>query len=194
MRRRSAAVGTGFTTREDAMVWGCRWMRRFNTRSLIAVVGLSVVLIVGSLVLSWPAKSAPLPTPSRSTTIALTSDDQRLVVVNRDANSVSVIQVRFLGLDTASKLMEIPVGREPRCVALSPDDREAYVTNAVSGTVSVIDLVGLRVVAEIPVGTEPRGCAVTPNGTLLLVTLHTEGKLVAISPATRTVLGSGFLG
>ena len=33
-----------------------------------------------------------LATPSRSTTIALTSDETRLVVVNREANSVSIIQ------------------------------------------------------------------------------------------------------
>jgi YVTN family beta-propeller protein len=171
-------------------------MRRFNTRFLIAVVGSLIVLAIASLFPSQPVRSAPLLIPSRSTTIALTSDDQRLVVVNRDANSVSVIQVRlqFFTVDTAIKIAEIPVGLEPRCVALSPDDREAYVTNAVSGTVSVIDLLKLRVVAEIPVGTEPRGCAVTPNGTLLLVTLHTEGKLVKISPATRTVLEVVSLG
>ena len=124
------------------MVQGYRWMRRFNPRSVIAVVGCLVVLIVGSLVPMQSVKSATLPTPSRSTTIALTSDDQKLVVVNRDSNSVSVIQVRvpLLSSDTANKLAEIPVGLEPRCVALSPDDREAYVTNAVSGTVSVIDV------------------------------------------------------
>ena len=178
------------------MVQGCRWMRQFNPRSVIAVVGFLVVLIVGNLVPMQSVKSATLPTPSRSTTIALSSDDQKLVVVNRDSNSVSVIQVRvpFLDLDSANKLAEIQVGLEPRCVALSPDDREAYVTNAVSGTVSVIDLLALRVVAEIPVGAEPRGCAVTPNGTLLLVALHTEGKLAVIDPANRTVLGAVTLG
>jgi hypothetical protein len=66
-----------------------------------------------------------LDTPSRSTTIALTSDDQRLVVVNREAHSVSVIQVRDTtpqgnGIDVARKLAEIPVGLEPRCVAVPP--------------------------------------------------------------------------
>ena len=115
-------------------------MRRLNPKFLLAVVGVLAALLAGTLIRSPPVKSQTLPLPGRSTTIALTSDDQRLVVVNRDANTVSVIRVRVLGMDTGIKVAEIPVGREPRCVALSPDDREAYVTNAESGTLSVIDL------------------------------------------------------
>ena len=62
--------------------------------------------------------------PTRSTTIALTSDETRLVVVNREANSVSIIQVKDEnGNDVAKKLVEIGVGQEPRCVAVHPNDR-----------------------------------------------------------------------
>ena len=57
--------------------------------------------ILGALCLSdivLGAASAAAATyatiPSRSTTIALTSDDQRLVVVNRETHSVSIIEVR----------------------------------------------------------------------------------------------------
>ena len=108
--------------------------------------------------------------PSRSTTIALTSDETRLVVVNREANSLSVIRVRRSnGSDIGVKLAEIAVGLEPRCVAVSPDDREAFVTNGISGTVSVVSLKALQLVGTIPVGTEPRGCALTPDGSLLYV-------------------------
>ena len=72
-----------------------------------------------------------------TTTIALTSDERRLIVVNREANSISVIQVKDAnGNDVAQKLKEISVGQEPRCVAVHPGDRAAYVTNGVSGTVS----------------------------------------------------------
>ena len=35
-----------------------------------------------------------LATPSRSTTIALTSDDQRVVAVNRERHSLAIIEVR----------------------------------------------------------------------------------------------------
>jgi YVTN family beta-propeller protein len=132
--------------------------------------------------------------PSRSSTIAITSDDRYLVVVNRETNSVSVIEVRDQkGHDTHKKLAEIPVepGLEPRYVALHPNDEEAYVTNALSDTVSVIRLAGehaFQVVAEIPVGTEPRGCALTPNGKRLFVANHTDGTVSIIDTAARTVI------
>src|SRR5262245_31453759 len=122
--------------------------------------------------------SVASPSFSRSTTIALTADETRLVVVNREANTVSIIQVKDAnGNDVSNKIAEIAVGQEPRCVTIHPTDRAAYVTNAISGTVSVIDLVLNREVGQINVGTEPRGCALTPDGSLLYVANHTEGTV-----------------
>jgi YVTN family beta-propeller protein len=161
------------------------------------------ILVLGILVLALAGcngeenggaggKIGRFTTPTRSTSIALTSDDRWLVVANRETNSVSVIEVRDArGQDVANKLAEITVGIEPRYVALHPDDTEAYVTNSVSGTVSVISLDGadaFTVVAEIPVGIEPRGCAVTPNGTRLYVANHTSGTVSVINTATRAVI------
>src|SRR5262245_57743994 len=135
-----------------------------------------------------------LATPSRSTTIALTSDDKRAIVVNRQTHSLAIIEVRDAGGgDTANLIAEVAVGNEPRFVALSPDNQEAYVTNAVDGTVSVVALSGedaFSVVAVIPVGTEPRGIAITPNGTRLYVANHTEGTVSIIDPVARSVIGS----
>jgi YVTN family beta-propeller protein len=134
------------------------------------------VLLVGFPVLGFIPSAAAAPT--RSTTIALTSDETRLVVVNREANTVSVIQVKDVnGNDVANKLAEIAVGLEPRCIAVHPTDRAAYVTNGISGTVSVVDLVMGREVKQILVGTEPRGCALTPDGSLLYVANHTAGTV-----------------
>ncbi len=137
-------------------------------------------------------------TPSRSTTIAITSDNRRVVVANRETNSVAIIEVRDQnGRDTANKLAEIAVGEEPRYVSISPDDQEAYVTNGLSGTVSIIALDGpeaFTVVAEIPVGNEPRGCALTPNGTQLYVANHTDGTVSVIDVASQTVLNTITLG
>jgi YVTN family beta-propeller protein len=138
------------------------------------------VLLVGTL-LQNSAGAATLATPSRSTTIGLTSDETRLVVVNREANTLSIIQVKDAqGNDVEIKLDEIGVGEEPRCVAVHPNDQVAYVTNGISATVSVVDLVLGRVVKEVPTGTEPRGCALTPNGNLLYVANHTEGTVSII--------------
>lgn len=135
---------------------------------------------------------------SRSTNIAVTGDDRRVLVVNRDSNSLAVIEVRDAsGADVATKLAEIPVGVEPRYLALSPAGHEAYVSNTVSGTVSVVSLAGATqhtVVATIAVGAEPRGCAVTPNGTLLFVANHTQGTVSVIDTATRTVIDTVNVG
>jgi DNA-binding beta-propeller fold protein YncE len=109
---------------------------------LLAMSALAVVSVL--------AVSRADAAPTRSTTIALTADEQRLVVVNREANSVSIIRVKNAnGKDVNNKIDEIPVGEEPRCVAIHPSDRAAYVTNAISGTISVVNLNQRRVVAEL---------------------------------------------
>jgi YVTN family beta-propeller protein len=171
--------------------------KRVASRSAMALVALLICL--GGL-------RAAQQTPStsgrgtRSTTIALTTDETRVVVVNREANTVSIIQVKDAnGNDVAVKLAEIAVGQEPRCVAVHPSDRAAYVTNGISGTVSVVDLVQGREVQQIHVGTEPRGCALTPDGALLYVANHTEGTVSVLSipsgnPLTPVVSGAVKLG
>src|SRR5262245_4106219 len=145
---------------------------------MILVVVLIGLVGIGAAAQRNKQQSANRDGPTRSTTIALTSDETRLVVVNREANSVSIIQVKDNnGNDVARKIVEIGVGEEPRCVAVHPTDRAAYVTNGISGTVSVIDLVLGRVAATIPGFTEPRGCALTPDGSLLYVANHTAGTV-----------------
>ena len=143
--------------------------------------GLLVAIVVAlSAAMAAPKKADAAPT--RSTTIALTSNERFVVVVNREANSVSIIQVKNAnGNDVSNKIAEIPVGEEPRCVAIHPSDNAAYVTNAISGTVSVVDLNQHRQVTQLRVGTEPRGCALTPDGSLLYVANHTEGTVSIIN-------------
>jgi YVTN family beta-propeller protein len=130
---------------------------------------------------------------ARTSSIALTSDDARAVVVNRQKASVSVIRVRNAdGSDASQLLAEVPVGREPRFVALAPDDTRAYVSNAVDGTLSVIDLTAATPVASgsaIDVGIEPRGVAITPNGTYAFVAGHTTGDVAIVRLSSREVVG-----
>ena len=100
---------------------------------MLSALMLNAFLLGGLLPNS--AGAATLATPSRSTTIALTADETRLVVVNREANTVSIIQVKDAqGSDVDQKLAEIAVGLEPRCVAIHPNDEVAYVTNGLTAT------------------------------------------------------------
>jgi YVTN family beta-propeller protein len=129
--------------------------------------------------------------------LALTSDGRRLVVVNRPADTVSIIEVRDAqGQDTNQLVQEVSVGHEPRQVVISPNDSEAYVTNTASGTVSVIQLTGPNAfrTSSINVGTEPRGCALTPNGTRLYVANHTAGTVSVIDTSNFNLIGTVNLG
>jgi DNA-binding beta-propeller fold protein YncE len=130
---------------------------------------------------------------SRSSSIALTSDNTRVVVANRQKASVSVIQVRDAnGADAEQRLAEVPVGKEPRFVAISPDDKRAFVTSAVAGTMSAIDLTLAQpalVGAPVDVGVEPRGIAVTPNGTYAFIANHTVGDVTIVRLSTMQVVG-----
>jgi YVTN family beta-propeller protein len=129
---------------------------------------------------------------SRSSTIAVTRDGMRTVVVNRHSNSISVLRVRdHDGDETSRWLGEVPVGRGPRFVALSPDDRYAYVTNSVDGTISVIDVAASKphtVGAPLAVGPEPRGIALTPSGRVAFVANHMAGTVTVVDLTRNQVV------
>lgn len=142
-------------------------------------------------------EDARLAGPSRSTTIALTGDEQRVLVVNRENDSLSVLRVQADPGAPAELIAEVPVGDEPRYVAVSPDDRFALVTNAIDGTVSVVALSGpsaYTVHGTIDVGAEPRGIAYSPNGERVYVANHTEGDVSVIDGDTFDVLGAVEVG
>src|SRR3989442_12347492 len=115
----------------------CVYLNGMQMRMVLVVVLVGLVGFSAAAQRKARASKAKPVTNHHSTTIALTSDETPLVVVNREANSVSIIRVKDAnGNDVATKLAEIGVGEEPRCVAVDPTDRAAYVTNGISGTVS----------------------------------------------------------
>jgi len=160
-------------------------------RRIRVVVALASCLAVASLGSIAEAKKKRFKTPTRSSTVRLTKNDKLLLAVNRESNSLAVLQVRKRNQDAFTLLAEIAVGTDPRFVAVDPAGRAAFVTNAASGTVSVVSLVGdnrFSVIATIPVGNEPRGCTVTPNGTRLFVANYSDGTVSVINTASRSVV------
>ena len=142
----------------------------------------------------------------RSSTIALTSDDTRAIVVNRQKASVSVIRVRNAdGSDASQLLAEVPVGQEPRFVAIAPNNSRAYVTNAVDGTLSVIDLTAATPVSAgtidvlMEVGwVRPRGRRRAPGrpvtyGTTEEFLVHFGLESIKDLPGLAELKGSGLL-
>lgn len=172
------------------------WSLDFNVKreQFVASPGLAELLaflnITPADLLKQYANQNTAFAQGRSSTLALTSDDRYVVIVNRASNSVSIIEVRDAGgKDVSVKIAEIPVDNDPQFVALSPDDRYAFVTHGSSGTLSVIDLPRRAVTAsDVAVGSEPRGVVVSPNGNYLFVANHTEGTVAVINTATLSVV------
>ena len=162
------------------------WTRRLSLVLLgtVSVLGASDPWGGSSLAVADSGKHRPRRA-TRSSPIAVTSDDQFVWSVNPDNNSVSVFDVAG---DANKKIAEIPVGKEPWCVAITPDDQKVYVTNMASGTVSVIDAYRRKVIDRIEVGTEPFGCAVTPDGDRLYVANQSSGTVSVISTRGDRVL------
>src|SRR5262245_42023203 len=79
---------------------------------------------------SRSATSQTIASPTRSSPIAITNDNQFVWSVNPDNNSVSVFNVAG---DVDQKVAEVPVGAEPWCVAITPNDAKVYVTGMVAG-------------------------------------------------------------
>lgn len=162
----------------------------FSFRKISVV--LTLIFAAATPIISYAAE------PSRSTNIAITNDDTRLLNLNQDTNSVTVFQINAAGAGAKAlkKLAEIEVGYEPHCIAVKPDDSEAYITTA-DGFVSVVALAGANrfsVTKRIAVGTEPRGCALTPSGEVLYVANHTSGTVSIINTTTQAVVftATGF--
>lgn len=130
---------------------------------------------------------------SHSSSIAITTDNRIVVVVNREANSASVIEVRNKkGEDSNTLLAEVEVGKEPRYVAINPDNNLAFISNAQDNTVSIITLIGkIKALRKtIRVGIEPRGVAFTPNGNFAFVANHTEGTVSVIDTQRLKVINT----
>ena len=89
-----------FNAGGDAMNRAVLSVCRSSSVRKACLVALGAVVVLGGLAVSRPARSngLTLTRPPRSTTIALTNYGTRLVVANRETNSVSVIEVaRVLG-------------------------------------------------------------------------------------------------
>jgi DNA-binding beta-propeller fold protein YncE len=131
-------------------------------------------------------------TPSHGSTIALTSDDSRLVVANHDVGTATVFSVDYASaaLPALSKLAEIAVGGEPSAVAVHPDGDTAFVLSRKDQ--KLVKITGLQSMtpvkaAEVAVGSEPTGIAMTPLGSMVWVANWVDGTLMGIRSDTMMV-------
>lgn len=134
-----------------------------------------------------------------SSTIALTSDDRELWVVNPDADSVTVIDPA-----TRAVLAEIALGPtptvdasgryepavKPRALAILPGDDKVYVAGQTADAIYVVSTKTRSVTATIPVGAAPVGVVAAPDGSAVYAMSHEAAVVTKIDPKKDAVAGT----
>jgi YVTN family beta-propeller protein len=130
--------------------------------------------------------SAPPPSPRSSTSIALTADDRRLLVVNPDTDTVSILDLTG---PTPTVVGELSVGANPRGIAVTHSGHKAYVANTGADTISVIDLSGPpRVLTTIAVGEAPHAVLIDHADARAFVANAGSDTLAVIDTTTDRVV------
>jgi len=137
--------------------------------------------------------------PSTSSTIALTSDDRALWVVNPDADSVTVIDPSTRTVSAEIALGPTPTvdgaGRyeppvKPRALAILPNDSKVYVAGQTANAIFVVDAKTHAVVTSIPVGAAPVGVVAAPDGSAVYAISHEAAVVTKIDPHKDAVVGT----
>lgn len=115
----------------------------------------------------------------------------RLVVLNKDENTVSFIDTR-----NGATLRELPVDRNPHEVAITADGAIAYVTNSGGNTLSVIDTHKMAEVDRVthPDFKFPHGVALTPDDRYLWLASTRSDRVFVFATASlrpETVIVTG---
>jgi YVTN family beta-propeller protein len=152
----------------------------------LALCGVAIVLLVLAPWMARAGRPSRFSGPQSSQPLALSADDEILVVANADNNTVSIFDLKH-----GRKIAEEPVQTEPNGVAVMPDGKTAFAANTVSGTVSVIKIHGkgnASTTKHIPVGVEPYSMVLTPNATRLYVANARSNSISVIDTQTEEVI------
>jgi YVTN family beta-propeller protein len=122
---------------------------------------------------------------SRASTIAISQDDRRLVMVNPDDGTLSVFQT-----SDHARTARLATGGTPSSVVIAPDGKTGYVANRADGTVvrvSGLDTAAPAISATVTVGAEPAGLALSPSGSRLFVAEYAQSRVAMVDTATMTI-------
>lgn len=123
--------------------------------------------------------------------LVLAGPDDVLVVVNKDASTVSIIAA-----ESGTALATLPTGAGPHEVAASADGRLAVVTNygAQQGgnSLTVVDLASLTVARTIDLGEyrRPHGIVFLPDNRRVAVTSETSGMVLVVDATTGQIVST----
>ncbi len=162
-----------------------------------------------------PTVIAEIPVGLDPTSVAINPAASKAYVANSFSGTVSVVDLTALAVTNT-----IPVGAEPMGVAVSPNGTRLYVASSASNSMTVVDTMTETVIATVDLsafGNAPRAIAITNDGdnndaneTIFVAMFFSqlragktsldegqddqrEGRVVAISAATNTVLAAIIL-
>ncbi|MGZ3441352.1 MAG: YncE family protein, partial [Polyangia bacterium] len=156
-------------------------------------------LVVLVALVAGCGRTPTLGAATSSSTIALTSDDRTLWVVNPDADTVTVIDPATRAVLTEIALGAAPAvdsaGRyepavKPRALAILPGDEKVYVAGQTANAVFVLDVKTRRVLGSIAVGAAPVGDVAAPDGSAVYAVSHEAALVTRIDPKKDAVTGT----
>jgi YVTN family beta-propeller protein len=164
-------------------------------------LGLALLLAVGCGGSHGQGGGASLGVAPLSSSLALTSDDAQLWVVNADSDSVSLIDAKARTLVAEIALGAAPPAVDPttmrfdpaispRALAILPGDAKVYVAGQRADTVFVIDAKSRAVVGHIAVGAAPVGVVAAADGKAVYVVSHEAATVTKIDPTTDTIVAT----
>ncbi len=116
--------------------------------------------------------------------MAITPDGTLAIIVNRDSDNITIIDLITNEIDTV-----LSIGDYPRDVAITPNAQYAFIPNLFSGSVSVLDIPN-RTVTEIPTGGQPVKVKITNDGEKALVAALETLTLTVIDIGSMTIVNT----
>ncbi|MDC9729272.1 MAG: YncE family protein [Methyloprofundus sp.] len=109
--------------------------------------------------------------------------ESQVWVLNREDNSVSVLDTRYFNV-----IKTIRVGKAP--FALAMDDRFAYIANAQGNTLSIVDIADLTEIKRIEVGRMPYGVAVDRKQHKVFVSNQLENTVSVLDSRAHKIINT----
>jgi YVTN family beta-propeller protein len=123
-----------------------------------------------------PARLKNLPVGGVPMGVALSADDARLYVANRQGNAVVAIDTR-----SERTLKSIEIAGAPARVQLVPGDRQLVVTMIDAGDVALVDTQTFQVLKRAHVGERAEGLFVDGRGRFACVAAQGDNKVVKLA-------------
>ena len=139
-------------------------------------------------------RAGDVPVGKSPRSVALTPEDDQLLVVSADANQLAVVDraarrvVQTLGEADG-------IGRDPRHVVVAPDGTRAWVSAFVGDRITALGRRGDRwiVTGTLAIGRRPSGLSITPDGATLYVAHFLPRGAVADNEAWVSVVDTATL-